>query len=69
MKCPRCGQERPDVDNEVSKAWGWLHSPPGYIRMSWPELKAAANEFARSHNIVQSLIAAALSESTHENYD
>ena len=61
MKCDRCGQERPDnVDPILGRAWDLLHCK--YPIMSWQELKAAANEFSRSGDLVKAAIAAALGE-------
>lgn len=60
-QCPHCGAVRPDPPDDpiAAKVWDWLHTPPGEISMTWPELRAATNEFAQSGNLLWSLMAAA----------
>jgi len=60
MRCPKCGQERPDgVDTMSERAWDLLHQGCSAI-YTWQEFKAAANEYYRSGgDMVRAAIAAA----------
>lgn len=59
VKCIKCSRSRPDGEDIVAeRAWDIIHAGCS-TTLSWKELKAAANEFAASHDLVRAAVAAA----------